>query len=305
MLVLCLVPSLVAARAPRGVVVGAGVSVGVPVGRTDNEVFADDVSRYAASVLPLELWGAYRFNRFLSFGLSASWAPALEIIGCGPALCSAYLVRLAPMVGGHWRLDPIDAEAFGAVGPGFGWLSHSRGDVLTRWSGPLFANAQLGVNITAGRLVHVVPLITASVMQFRTLDVEGGGRSVSRAVHDPAVHYWISAGVRFEFQVTGRKPPPGPIVPSDAGEHYDRAVALAAGMDVLAKTGATAALHRRAEEVLEAVQRTRAALAGFHPQMRIHTDTEGLMTAADVLHELAELELTARGYLQADDASPR
>jgi hypothetical protein len=186
---------------------GVRAGVGFPVGQLSS---GKNLSDWVRLTLPLTFeLGARLFGRY---ELAAVGQYAIGNVnstsgsGCytGNNACSASVGQIGveflyhPL--GLSRIDP-----YVGVGVGYEWLV-IRATVQGKnydqaFGGGNWAVLQSGVDFSLGRVVHLGPYILASLAQYQTsnytVPTPSGPQSGSSSVEHPAIHVWLSVGLRL------------------------------------------------------------------------------------------------------------
>jgi hypothetical protein len=186
---------------------GVGAGIGFPVGQLSS---GKNLSDWVGLTFPLTFeLGARLFGRYELIAVgqySIGTVNSTSGSGCytGNNACSASIGQIGveflyhPL--GLARVDP-----YVGVGLGYEWLV-IRATVQGKnydqsFGGGNWAVLQSGVDFSLGSVVHLGPFLLASIGQYQTsnytVPTAGGPQSGSSAVEHPAIHVWLSVGLRL------------------------------------------------------------------------------------------------------------
>jgi hypothetical protein len=200
------------APAPSQLTLGARAGLSFPLGDAQG---GTTLKKGIERGYPLELWAGWRVTPDFEAGLQGGYVPAsvgsdrLDECSDQGVTCSAYLWRLAARGEYSLRVPGWVSVPWGAATLGWEWAVDRWELDSANWekrsaSGWLLG-FEAGIDRPLSKIFEVGIYAGVSFGQYRALSVSGEtvgyGYSDSGAMPDPAVHGWLSVGLRGAFRL--------------------------------------------------------------------------------------------------------
>lgn len=206
----------------EGVELGARAGYGVPLGKTEDEHGARDLSDASSGMIPLQLDVGYRATSKLmvggyvmyGFGFAGRSIKATcdAVRTAETATCGAHDVRLGLQTQYHWAPEHHLSPWVGA-GIGYEWLTYtlnasfldSSGTITRRAQGWEFLDVEIGLDLLLSSRFGLGPFASCSVGAYKEYSFACSGTactgvySYRRDISSATLHEWLMLGARGTF----------------------------------------------------------------------------------------------------------
>ena len=190
------------AKAPsKTLEVSTRIGYSLPAGSTsENNSLGDTVS----GQLPVQIDVGYRINSHFYIGAYGQLGTALLKGDCADTNCSARNTRVG-VSAQYYILPEAKFTPWLGVGTGYEWLTVKQSidgeNVSSTLHGFEFVNLQIGGDYRVSNRFALGPFASASLGQYSQGSVGGSDGEVSSAIDKPALHQWITLGLKGTFDL--------------------------------------------------------------------------------------------------------
>ena len=192
--------SLLPPPAAAQVVAGLRVGYALPAGDAEK---GTPLSQDLAGSVPIGLEVGYEILPPLTLEVYGSFGPAWAGSVCDGASCSSSVWRVG--LEAAWRFQPVlGVRPWVGAGAGYEWA----GETITQGADQLkvslrgfeLVNVQCGADYFVSEQLALGPFLEASLGRYDWLAVESPLGNSSGAIPEPALHLWLSVGLRGSYR---------------------------------------------------------------------------------------------------------